>query len=205
LGHTPETGGAVALEQVAPEQPASRARTAAEFAPGRRQLRGAQRRDATNSILSADAFERCSERERCRADRAARRFSLVVLHPREVERTAFAEFAHQLRKRLRSTDLVGQVGVESLGVLLTDTESKGAQVVIAWAKQAELRFGLHLQSSICVYPAATESEPSGDRPGQVQTDRAAPEPLHGHAAQRKLARVEIQSPAHSVGSHTREF
>jgi len=177
---------------------------------GRRQVEQAQARDAMAGILSAGEFERCMERERCRADRGSGCFSLVVLRPCEVERTArsdreaFAEFGYQLRKRLRSTDLVGRAGVERIDVLLTDTESKGAQVVIAWASQAESRLGLDLEFSIHLYPSAKDPGSRGDRRGSLQTDRTVPKPLDGQEARREAAPADTLQLACGVGSPVRD-
>jgi len=141
-GHGSELGGAVASCRAEPVELAPRAPAQPAIAHGRGQLPGAQRSDTATEILSAGEFERCIERERCRADRGKRCFSMVVLRPREdagttrLEGAALNGFARQLRRRLRSTDIVGHVGSARLEVLLTDTETKGAQVVIAWAKQA---------------------------------------------------------------------
>jgi hypothetical protein len=201
---------AVALDKATPDGLARRARRPAESALGRKQVQEAQGRDAAAGILSAGEFERCMERERCRADRGSGCFSLVVLRQCELEltarsdREAFAEFGYQLRKRLRSTDLVGRAGVERIDVLLTDTESKGAQVVIAWATQAESRLGLDLEFSMHLYPSAKNPGSRGDRRGPPRTDRTVPEPLDGHEAQREAAPAEALQLAGGVGSPVRD-
>jgi len=210
-GRRPEPEGAVAIDKAPPERAAPGARTPAEHALGRRQVLGAFGRGATTGVLSAGAFERCIERERFRAERGARRFSLVVLRQSEDERTArpgratLTEFAHQLCRRLRSTDLVGLVGVERIDLLLTDTEPKGAQVVIAWARQAELLLGLELEHSIYVYPSAAEPSRSTGPTGPLQAGRGAPGLREGQPAYRKAASARVSSSVPEVDCPVRDL
>jgi lipopolysaccharide/colanic/teichoic acid biosynthesis glycosyltransferase len=210
-GRPAEPEGAVALEEALLERPAPPARTPAEFTLGRRRHPGAQRRGATTDVLSAGEFERCFERERCLADRGTRRFSLLVLRQQGSARTARREratltgLARQLCERLRLTDLVGQFDVGRLEVLLTDTDSKGAQVVNAWAKQAGERLGLDLEHAIYVYPSVAEADRSGGLPKPLRTVRAAPGPLDPCEKQREADPADAHPSASSVGCAVRDL
>jgi len=108
------------------------------------------RSNSIPSIAAPLVFESLLRRERELADRGTRRFCLLTLRASDVR--ALAAFEGELLGRLRSSDVVGRLGAERLGVLLTDTEADGAQVVARWAAQAATRLGFALGAEIGVYP-----------------------------------------------------
>lgn len=119
-------------------------------------------RRATGRSLGPREFEAILERERSLADRGTRRFCVLVASARKHSgdslrvREGISELSRQALERLRSTDVVAERNRERLEVLLTDTEPAGAQVVVAWMRQAELALGLELEHSIFVYPCVDE-------------------------------------------------
>src|SRR5690349_8335796 len=109
-------------------------------------------------VLGQAEFEAVLERERCLADRGTRRFTLLTLRAGSAT-GAFEELGGAVRRRLRSTDVVGRWGVGRLALLLTDTEPAGAAVVSAWVGAAARALGLELEQTLCVYPTAAGATP----------------------------------------------
>jgi hypothetical protein len=81
-------------------------------------------------LASSWRFACAVELERARAERHGGSFSLVVLLTPGSRRTELARLARTLRRRVRSTDLVGRVGDDRLGVLLPDTKDEGALALV---------------------------------------------------------------------------
>jgi lipopolysaccharide/colanic/teichoic acid biosynthesis glycosyltransferase len=137
-------------------------------------------RGPSGQLLSARQFELLLERERSLADRGTRRFSVLSLRLRSAEvgdgrvRTAFAELAQQLSSRLRSTDLVGQLGAERLEILLTDTEPAGAQVVATCVQELCAKLGLAPERTIYVYPSVDEAGAQREDEGRLLDEGSAP-------------------------------
>lgn len=80
------------------------------------------------SIYSTDQFRKVLERERIRADRSGREFSLLIIEVGSVKRNrqAVAQLVQILTKRLRSIDEIGWFDDAQIGVALPDTINKGA-------------------------------------------------------------------------------
>ncbi len=108
---------------------------------------------STADVLSEVEFDCYLERERHLADRGGRRFSLMVLELPEGDPAELDRLARQLYGRLRSTDLIGRLDDERLGVLLTDTSLAGANVVAAWVDRAVAALEIQVERAIFVYPA----------------------------------------------------
>jgi lipopolysaccharide/colanic/teichoic acid biosynthesis glycosyltransferase len=134
---------------------------------GARSSQRAPWKDPTEGVLSAEAFELFLERERSLADRGTRLFSLLILRRKRGDREDLERLSRQLRVRLRSTDLVGRLDADRLGVLLTDTEPAGARVVAGWVEQAVGHLEIRLEPSIYVYPSISDAT---DRANKDQDD-----------------------------------
>jgi lipopolysaccharide/colanic/teichoic acid biosynthesis glycosyltransferase len=132
--------------------------------------------------LSAEEFEWWLERERCLADRGTRRFGLLVVRLQRGDRAGFEWLSQQLRHRLRSTDMLGRLSDDRLGVLLPDTEIAGARSLSDWVDRTAAPAGLDVVREIYIYPsvsgAAVPSAPVIEsRPGQVTETSADLWPL----------------------------
>lgn len=77
-------------------------------------------------VLHHQEFNRLIERERCRSDRNAHPFSLVVFDSEGMRYPAIRRTARILRSRVRLTDDVGWFDGANLSVLLPDTTGEGA-------------------------------------------------------------------------------
>ncbi len=183
--------------------------------------------DATQPILAAREFERFLERERSLADRGTRRFSLMVIGSRHGHRRDLSRLARPLRQRLRSTDLVGQLDADRLGLLLTDTDPVGAGAVARWVEATASKLGIAIDATIYVYPSVDEaadrpephenggssSRPSGAAPGHnghehnghehnghAQNGHAQNGHAHGdHEHRRRAQASPVGADAHACG------
>jgi lipopolysaccharide/colanic/teichoic acid biosynthesis glycosyltransferase len=86
--------------------------------------------DALLAILNVEQTKRALHRERCRCDRSGGNFSLVCLTPRAGDHEFTARLLPLLAQRLRTTDEVGWLDEERIGVLLHDTDANGAWTVV---------------------------------------------------------------------------
>ena len=120
--------------------------------PGRgdEALHVASDKDWARSVLAREAFEQIVDRERNLADRGSRLFTLVVLRRTQGSR-------HALRTRLRTTDVVGRLGDDRIGVLLSDTDPVGAGFLTSWVDTAQARHRLEVAATIFVYPSVQEA------------------------------------------------
>ena len=122
---------------------------------------GVVARKSVESVLTAQEFELFLTRERDLADRGTRVFCLLLLRERSGQ--GLRQLALKLRERLRSTDLVGRLDRDQVGVLLSDTQPAGARVVGAWVDQCADRLGVSLNATIYVYPSVPTFDRDGDR------------------------------------------
>ncbi len=113
---------------------------------------------STRRVLSESEFEWFLERERCLADRGTRIFTLLVLRRSRGVRSGLERLSQQLRRRVRSTDVVSALADDRLGVLLPDTGSVGARVLARWASDAARSAGLEIDRKVYVYPRAPRSQ-----------------------------------------------
>jgi lipopolysaccharide/colanic/teichoic acid biosynthesis glycosyltransferase len=114
--------------------------------------------------LSAAEFERILEYERSLADRGTRLFTLLILRRRLGDRAAFERLARQIRRRIRSTDRIGHLPAERLGVLLPDSGPAAAGVVGAWIDCAAASSGLGIERKNCIYPHVPQSAARREEP-----------------------------------------
>ncbi|HUR28087.1 MAG TPA: sugar transferase [Planctomycetota bacterium] len=123
-----------------------------------------------DNVLGAHEFETILARERDLADRGTRFFTLMVLRDRDVEARALNVFALRLRERLRSTDLVGRIGSDQLGLLLSDTALEGAQIVGDWIDTVAAEVGLQLDAMIYAYPSVDEARSTALDEEETESD-----------------------------------
>jgi lipopolysaccharide/colanic/teichoic acid biosynthesis glycosyltransferase len=95
---------------------------------GVRKLAGRYPEDGFQGLHSLDKLRQILERERARADRTGDHLSLLTFAPRSPEdvHTTLVYLAKVLRERLRSTDEAGWLEDRLLGVVLPNTEARGA-------------------------------------------------------------------------------
>ena len=113
--------------------------------------------EKSEAPLSAAAFESILEYERSLADRGTRLFTLLILRRRLGDRAAFERLARQIQRRIRSTDRIGHLPAERLGVLLPDSGPVAAGVVGAWIDRAAASCGLGIERRNCIYPDVPQS------------------------------------------------
>jgi len=109
------------------------------------------------SVLPHEAFEQLVDRERNLADRGSRLFTLVVLRRTQGSRHALRSLAAELRSRLRNTDVVGRLGDDRIGVLLSDTDPVGAGFLTRWVDAAQAKHRLEVAATMFVYPSIQEA------------------------------------------------
>ncbi|MDP6717413.1 MAG: sugar transferase [Pirellulaceae bacterium] len=99
--------------------------------------------------LRPDTFCKILERERMRADRCERPFSVLVFtaDTTATEPLDFAELTRYLQGRLRTTDVVGYLNRQCLAALLFDTDRAGARTLL---DDIQENYSAALQQHICV-------------------------------------------------------
>ncbi|HZM00185.1 MAG TPA: sugar transferase, partial [Planctomycetota bacterium] len=118
--------------------------------------------DWKRSVLPSEGFGLLLDRERSLADRGTRVFTLVELRRTSGPAGALGQLGQQLRQRLRSTDVVGWLDAERLGVLLCDTGAEAAGFLAEAVEDGRRRQGLELSATVFVYPSP---EQSGEQSG----------------------------------------
>lgn len=124
-------------------------------------------------VLSAAEFEAFFERERCLADRGTRLFSLMMLKRIDGDPLYLDRLSRHLIKRLRSTDLVGQLDRDHLAILLTDTGPAQARSIAGWIDHDVAGIGLRVESTIYVYPSVADADsvhPPAIHEGAIRDD-----------------------------------
>jgi lipopolysaccharide/colanic/teichoic acid biosynthesis glycosyltransferase len=116
----------------------------------------AQNRSAPD-VLSAAEFEIYFERERSLADRGTRLFSVMMLKRVDGDPLYLDRLSRHLLKRLRSTDLIGQLDRDHVAILLTDTGPAQARSIAGWIDRDVAGLGLQVESTIYVYPSVAEA------------------------------------------------
>lgn len=117
-------------------------------------------------LHSSDHFQTILECERMRSDRSGNKFALAVFTVKPGSETV--EFARTLQRRLRATDHAGFLSATEIGVILWDTEEKGAWEFISALRQQHSPENLP-PFQIYVYPThhPTNSTDSSSKETQV--------------------------------------
>jgi lipopolysaccharide/colanic/teichoic acid biosynthesis glycosyltransferase len=86
------------------------------------------RRNIFNSVHTKDQFQRILERERALSDRKGHGFSLIVFSFRKhyMFNPLLFQFINKLKSRIRSSDIIGWLDAQRLGILLADTDNGNA-------------------------------------------------------------------------------
>ncbi len=128
-------------------------------------------------VLGPEALRRVMDRERGRAERTGREFSLVAFAlPCSEERDRLVpRLARALARRVRRTDAIGRLDAGRLGVVLTDTGASGAHRL---ADETALRLaeeGRPVDYTVYVFPSKwTSGRPGGGAPGDGHPDGPRP-------------------------------
>jgi lipopolysaccharide/colanic/teichoic acid biosynthesis glycosyltransferase len=174
---------------------------------------GAAAKKARPSVLAASEFETLLARERDLADRGTRLFCLLVLHERDGNGHGLLQLGMNVRRRLRSTDLVGRLKQDQLGVLLSDTELAGAQIVSGWIDELASQLDVRLDATIYVYPSVQDalahgredddSDDDGHSTGIANHRRFEREDHDGEAAMLRSSSVAraVLAPAQNGSAH----
>lgn len=150
----------------------------------------------TGFAVEPETFRKILQRERMRADRSERPFSVLVftaepnggadgsgrakalrrgdqtqpcVKPSRAARREFVRLAGYLQSRLRTTDVVGQLDRQRLAVLLFDTDHRGARALLADIQRNCPAVNRQQEAAIHTYPVDSPAE-SPDSPGQPVTD-----------------------------------
>jgi lipopolysaccharide/colanic/teichoic acid biosynthesis glycosyltransferase len=129
---------------------------------------------STPSVLSISEFETMFERERCLADRGTRLFCLMMLRQVHGDSLQLVRLSRHLVARLRSTDLVAQLDRDHLAVLLADTGPTEARFVAAWIDREVVALGIRIESTIYVYPEASDASVRRNGHGDADGDLNEP-------------------------------
>ena len=114
-------------------------------------------------INSAEDFQVILKRERARADRSNKKFSLVVFEFGSLDvDSSFAQFLIKfLSSRVRLSDVVGWFDDNRIGILLPDTSPEGAWKL---AEEIKKKIALTISSPVCtvyMYPSPVWPEEIG--------------------------------------------
>ena len=145
------------------------------------------------TIHSQKEFSRILARERIRADRAGHVFSIVIL-----EMLNLHEYKHNvpalsflLRKRLRCCDEIGWYDKLQIGIMLPDTDSKGAHILARNICRDIVPQELSPQYEILTYPEHWFNGKNGDGHADIAARRAeepeGPDAGSGHTKLLKAA------------------
>lgn len=123
-----------------------------------------------NDVLARDEFRRLISRERNRADRVGSQLSLLLLDLERGERgkAKLAASLEVICQRLRETDAVGWFQRRSLGILLPDTASKGAQRVLEDLRERVHALGAGAKWRIFTYPSEPLPDPQAGGSGRIE-------------------------------------
>ncbi len=128
-------------------------------------------------LLSEREFARAVKIERLRADRRQLPFCMLQIVLREIEspKKAIRKAARVLKDRLRLTDIIGQLGPNKLGAILTDTAGDGGQIVTLSLYKLLAEAGFQVEILLDVYsPWIDHSRTVQDRDGNdSDSDSAA--------------------------------
>ena len=120
-----------------------------------------QSRDDQNDIYgiinSTEDFKAILKRERARADRGNKKFSLIIfeIHNMENDISLLRFIIKYLSSRVRLSDVMGWYDEKKIGILLPDTSQEGAQKL---ADEINNKVTHSIASPVCtiyVYPSPT--------------------------------------------------
>ena len=147
--------------------------------------------DPARALLFARDFEWFLERERCLADRGTRLFTLLVASTHRGDTSIEVGcLAFELRRRLRSTDIVGELRGERVGALLTDTGLEGSRVVAGWIESTAAALDLEIELETYVYPQVPPSDLRG-RAEDLWPQLSAPPPIWKRALDVALSAIAL--------------
>jgi lipopolysaccharide/colanic/teichoic acid biosynthesis glycosyltransferase len=129
-----------------------------------------------DSLLSVQQFRSALERERARTDRTGRQFSLAVFQRNGTGDGLAQRFEDLCRKRLRLIDEVGLLDTNQIGVVLPETDGRGAWRI---AEDVCKGVGLDAQPPFCriyTYPSEWPSGFHGNRPNLPPTKGSSGKP-----------------------------
>jgi len=90
----------------------------------------AQQTRAPHGICSAEEFRTILNRERCRSNRNGHGFSLIAFEVGSLDTAHIGRLLHLLTRRVRSTDEVGWLDRQCVGVILPYTSPAGASKLV---------------------------------------------------------------------------
>ncbi len=146
-------------------------------------------------ILRRFEFQRLLDRERCRSDRNAHPFSLILLDIEGKTPSDLRRLCHLMASRIRLTDDVGWFNDDHIGVLLPDTSGAGAWAFVTDLKRSLDRIACPVPVRIYTYGgqshramAEAPSAPAAGTQGSFAPDSAyqevrepPPGPVNGEA------------------------
>jgi len=112
-----------------------------------------------DAVLSASAFESAFKRERSLATRTARSFALVVFVPSSDAASDYERLAEVVVRRVRESDLVGELSPGRLALLLPETTESGAHALMDVLLVDLGEHAIETSYRLFMYP----SSESGDR------------------------------------------
>lgn len=113
-------------------------------------------KDTLYSIInSVEDFKAILRRERARADRGNKKFSLIIFEVKDLEEneSLIRYIINMLSSRVRLSDVMGWFDEKSIGILLPDTTQEGAQKL---ADEIRKKVALTISSPACnvfMYPS----------------------------------------------------
>ena len=122
-----------------------------------------------DSLLSVEQFRSALERERARTDRTGRQFSLALFERNGTGNGLAQRFEDVCRKRLRLIDEAGWLGTNHIGIVLPETDGRGAWRI---AEDVCNGVGIDAQAPFCriyTYPSEWPSGFHGNQPNPPPT------------------------------------
>jgi lipopolysaccharide/colanic/teichoic acid biosynthesis glycosyltransferase len=130
------------------------------------------------SALPFDVFGKILERERMRADRCQKPFSVLVFTAETTKTPAdSSKLLRYLQRRLRTTDVVGHLDRQRLATLLFDTDRVGAETLLAdihCQGSHPLRHHVSTVHTYPIEPMSAERTTADTHPPEILFTRAMP-------------------------------
>jgi lipopolysaccharide/colanic/teichoic acid biosynthesis glycosyltransferase len=135
-----------------------------------RRIFGRAARPFASQILSVSSFQAAFDRERALAIRSHRTFMLVVLLPTTDPWNSLEAAAEIVKRRLRESDLVGNLDQDRLGLILPETDESGAQAVIESLLADLAKANLNFNYRSFQFPLRRASAADGASAGRPSTN-----------------------------------